>query len=167
MYVEHTEKVVNESSTLTKNFYFSKILLEDLITRRNLYLVSLNAYLCEKYSSFVCHWAITATAAGIIHFNYYVNPWQTLTLSLIPPQKLNTVSRCFRSWTKKKISQIVEATSREVVSVYWINCIQSIVDGFFVVVVAIIVAIVAVCCIADVFVNVDEVDAKEKTPFKR
>ncbi len=44
---------------------------------------------------------------------------------------------------------------------------QLIVDGFFVVLVAIIVAIVAVCCIADVFVNVNEVDAKEKTPFKR
>jgi hypothetical protein len=68
---------------------------------------------------------------------------------------------------KKKILQIVEATSREVVSVYWINCIQSIVDGFFVVIVAIIVAIVAVCCITDVFFNVDEVDAEEKTPFKR
>ncbi len=67
----------------------------------------------------------------------------------------------------KKIVQIVEATSREVISVYWINCIQSIVDGFFVIVVAIIVAIVAVCCIADVFVNVDEVDAEEKTPFKQ
>ncbi len=83
------------------------------------------------------------------------------------PQKLNTVSRCFRSWTKNKIVQIVEATSREVISVYWIDCIQSTVDGFFVVVVDIIVAIVAVCCIADVFVNVDEVDAKQKTPFKR
>ena len=68
---------------------------------------------------------------------------------------------------EKKIVQIVKATSREVVSVYWINCIQSIVDGFFVVVIAIIVAIVAVCCIADVFVNVDEVDAEEKTPFKQ
>ncbi len=67
----------------------------------------------------------------------------------------------------KKIVQIVEATSREVISVYWIDCILSIVDGFFVVVVAIIVTIVAVCCIADVFVNVDEVDAEEKTPFKR
>jgi hypothetical protein len=67
----------------------------------------------------------------------------------------------------KKIVQIVKATSCEVVSVYWINCIQSIVDGFFVAVVDIIVTIVAVCCIADVFVNVDEVDAKEKTPFKR
>ncbi len=167
MYVEHTEKVVNESSTLTKNFYFLKILLEDFITRRNLYLVSLNAYLCENYSSCVCHWAITATAAGIIHFNYSVKPWRTLTLSLIPPQKLNTVSCCFQSWTKKKIVQIDEATSREVVSVYWINCIQSIVNGFFVVIVAIIVAIVAVCCIADVFVNVNEVDAKEKTPFKQ
>ncbi len=68
---------------------------------------------------------------------------------------------------EKKIVQIVEATSCEVVFVYCINCIQSIVDGFFVVVVNIIVAIVAVCCIADVFVNIDEVDAKEKTPFKR
>jgi hypothetical protein len=86
---------------------------------------------------------------------------------LIPPQKLNTVSRRFQSWTKKKIVQIVEATSCEVVFVYWIDCIQLIVDGVFVVVVAIIVAIVAVCCIADVFVNVNEVNAKEKTPFKR
>jgi hypothetical protein len=68
---------------------------------------------------------------------------------------------------KKKIVQIVKAISREVVPVYWINCIQSIVDGCFVVVVAIIVAIIAVCCIADVFVNVNEVNAKEKTPFKR
>ncbi len=68
---------------------------------------------------------------------------------------------------KKKIVLIVEATSREVVSVYWIDCIQSIINGFFVIVVAIIVAIVAVCCIADVFVNVNEVDAKEKTPFKQ
>jgi hypothetical protein len=67
----------------------------------------------------------------------------------------------------KKIVQIVEATSREVLSIYGIDCIQSIVDVFFVVVVAIIFAIVAVCCIANVFVNVDEVDAKEKTPFKR
>ncbi len=67
---------------------------------------------------------------------------------------------------EKKIVQIVKATSCEVVSVYWINCIQSIVDGFFINVVAIIVAIVAVCCIPDVFVNVNEVDAKEKTPFK-
>ncbi len=58
---------------------------------------------------------------------------------------------------EKKIVQIFEATSHEVVSVYWVDCIQSIVDGFFVVVVAIIIAIVAVCCIADVFVNVDEV----------
>ncbi len=48
VYVERAEKVVNESSTLTKNFYLTKILLEDLITRRNLYLVSLNAYLCEN-----------------------------------------------------------------------------------------------------------------------
>ncbi len=68
---------------------------------------------------------------------------------------------------EKKIVQIVKATSREVVSVYWIDCIQSIVDGFFVVVVDIIVAIVAVCCIADVFVNINEIDAKGKTPFKQ
>ncbi len=83
------------------------------------------------------------------------------------PTKIKHSKSLFSIMDKKKIVQIVEATSREVVSVYWINCIQSIVDGFFVVVVAIIVAIVAVCCIADVFVNVDEVDAEEKTPFKR
>ncbi len=29
-YVERTEKVANESSTLKKNFYFPKILLEDI-----------------------------------------------------------------------------------------------------------------------------------------
>ncbi len=68
---------------------------------------------------------------------------------------------------KKKIVQIVKATSREVVSIYWIDCIQSIVDGFFLILVNIIVTIIAVCCIPDVFVNVNEVDAKEKTPFKR
>ncbi len=68
---------------------------------------------------------------------------------------------------KKKIVQIVEATSHEVLSVYWIDCIQLIVHGFFVIIVAIIVTIIAVCCIADVFVNVDEVDAEEKTPFKQ
>ncbi len=68
---------------------------------------------------------------------------------------------------KKKIVQIVEATSCEVISVYCVDCIQLIVDGFFVVIVAIIIAIVAVCCIADVFVNLNEVDAEEQTPFKR
>ncbi len=83
------------------------------------------------------------------------------------PTKINHGKLLLLIMDKKKIVQIVKATSREVVSVYWVDCIQSIVDGFFVVVVAIIVAIVAVCCIADIFVNVDEVDAEEKTPFKR
>ncbi len=83
------------------------------------------------------------------------------------PTKIKHGKSLLSIMDKKKTVQIVEATSREVVSVYWINCIQSIVNGFFVLIVAIIVAIVTVCCIADVFVNVDEVDAKEKTPFKR
>ena len=83
------------------------------------------------------------------------------------PTKIKHSKSLLLIMVEKKIVQIVEATSREVVSVYWIDCIQLIVDGFFVVDVAIIVAIVAVCCIADVFVNVDEVDAKEKTPFKQ
>ncbi len=83
------------------------------------------------------------------------------------PTKIKHSKLLLSIMDKKKIVQIVKATSREVVSVYWIDCIQSIVDGFFVVVVAIIVAIVAVCCIADVFVNVNEVDAEEKTPFKQ
>ncbi len=83
------------------------------------------------------------------------------------PTKIKHGKSLLSIMDEKKIVQIVEATSREVISVYWINCIQLIVDGFFVVVVAIIVAIVAVCCIADVFVNVDKVDAKEKTPFKQ
>ncbi len=83
------------------------------------------------------------------------------------PTKIKHGKSLLSIMDEKKIVQIVEATSREVVSVYWINCIQLIVDEFFVVVVAIIVAIVAVCCITDVFVNVDEVDTKEKTPFKQ
>ncbi len=83
------------------------------------------------------------------------------------PTKIEHGKSLLSIMDKKIIVQTFEATSREVVSVYWIDCIQSIVDGFFVVVIAIIVAIVAVCCIADVFVNVDEVDAEEKTPFKQ
>ncbi len=83
------------------------------------------------------------------------------------PTKIKHGKSLLSIMDKKKIVQIVKATSREVVSVYWIDCIQLIVDRFFIVVVAIIVAIVAVCCIADVFVNVDEFDAKEKTPFKQ
>jgi hypothetical protein len=83
------------------------------------------------------------------------------------PTKIEHGKSLLSIMDKKKIVQIVEATSREVISVYWIDCIQSIIDEFFVIVVAIIVAIIAVCCIADIFINVDEVDAKEKTPFKR
>jgi hypothetical protein len=83
------------------------------------------------------------------------------------PTKIKHNKSLLSIMDKKKIVQIVEVTSREVVSVYWIDCIQSIVDGFFVVVVAIIVAIVAVCCIADFFVNINKVDAEEKTPFKQ
>jgi hypothetical protein len=83
------------------------------------------------------------------------------------PTKIKHGKSLLSIMDKKKIVQIVEATSREVISVYWIDCIQSIVDGFFVVVVAIIVAIVAVCFIADIFVNINEVNAKEKTPLKR
>ncbi len=83
------------------------------------------------------------------------------------PTKIKQGKSLLLIMDEKKIVQIVKATSREVVSVYWIDCIQSIVDWFFDVVIAIIAAIVAVCCIADVFINVDEVDAKEKTPFKQ
>ena len=83
------------------------------------------------------------------------------------PTKIKHGKSLLSIMDEKKIVQIVKATSCEVISVYWINCIQSIIDRFFVVVVAIIVAIVAVCCIADVFINVDKVDAKEKTPFKQ
>jgi hypothetical protein len=59
--------------------------------------------------------------------------------------------------------QSVKAACLQVVSVYCIDCIWLIVDGFFVVV----ISIVAVCCVIDVFVNVDEVNAKEKTCFKQ
>jgi hypothetical protein len=50
-----------------------------------------------------------------------------------------------------------------VISVHCINCIRSIVDGLFV----IVISIVAVCCVADVVVNINNVDVKEKTHLKQ
>jgi hypothetical protein len=49
-----------------------------------------------------------------------------------------------------------------VVSIHCINCIRSIVDGLFV----IVISVVTVCCVADVVVNVNNVDDKEKTHLK-
>jgi hypothetical protein len=51
----------------------------------------------------------------------------------------------------------------QVVSVHCINCIRSIVDGLFV----IVISVVAVCCVADIVVNVDNVSVKKKTHFKQ
>ncbi len=50
-----------------------------------------------------------------------------------------------------------------VVSVHCIDCIYSIVDGLFV----IVISIVAVCCVADVVINVNNIDVKEKTHLKQ
>ncbi len=43
-----------------------------------------------------------------------------------------------------------------VVSVHCIHCIRLIVDGLFV----IVISVVAVCCVADVVINVKDVDVK-------
>jgi hypothetical protein len=44
------------------------------------------------------------------------------------PTKIKQGKSLLLIMDEKKIVQIVKATSREVVSVYWIDCIQSIVD---------------------------------------
>ncbi len=54
-------------------------------------------------------------------------------------------------------------TGVRVISVHCINCIRSIVDGFFV----IVISIVAVCCVKDVVVIVNDIDDKEKTRLKQ
>ncbi len=50
-----------------------------------------------------------------------------------------------------------------VVSIHCIDCIRLIDDGRFV----ILISIVAVCCVADVVVNVNNIDIIEKTHLKQ
>ena len=54
-------------------------------------------------------------------------------------------------------------TGVQVVSVHCIDCIRSIVDRFFV----IIISVVAVCCVKDAIIIVNNVEDKEKTRLKR
>ncbi len=54
-------------------------------------------------------------------------------------------------------------TGVQVVSVHCIDCIRSIVDRFFV----IIISVVAVCRVEDVVVIVNNIDNKEKTSLKQ
>ena len=64
---------------------------------------------------------------------------------------------------KKDYIQSCNITGVRVISVHCIDCIHSIVNGFFV----IVISIVAVCCVADVVVNINNVDVKEKTHLKQ
>ncbi len=77
-------------------------------------------------------------------------------------QKTKTVS-CFQRLEKKPdFVRSFNTAGVRVVSVHCIDCIRSIVDGLFV----IVISVVAVCCVTDVVVNVDIIDVKEKTHLK-
>ncbi len=54
-------------------------------------------------------------------------------------------------------------TGVQVVSVHCIDCICSIINGFFV----IVISVVAICCVKDVIVIVNDIDDKEKTRLKQ
>ena len=73
------------------------------------------------------------------------------------------VSRFRRLEKKKDYIQSCNITGVRVISVHCIDCICSIVDGLFV----ITISVSTVCCVADIVVNVDNVDVKEKTHLKR
>ncbi len=64
---------------------------------------------------------------------------------------------------KTNFVQSFNTAGVQVVSVHCIDCIHSIVDGLFV----IVISIVAVCCVADIVVNFDVIDVKEKTHLKQ
>ncbi len=53
-------------------------------------------------------------------------------------------------------------TGVQVISIHCIDCIRSIVDGFFV----IVISVLAVCRVKDVVVIANDVDNKEKTQLK-
>jgi hypothetical protein len=77
------------------------------------------------------------------------------------PTKKRMVSR-FQRLEKKDYIQSCNITGVWVISVHCIDCIRSIVDGFFV----IIISVVAVCCVKDVVSNVNDINDKEKTRLK-
>ncbi len=64
---------------------------------------------------------------------------------------------------KNNFIRSFNTASVRVVSVHCINCIRSIIDGLFI----IVISVVAVCCVTDVVVNIDDVNVKEKTHLKR
>ncbi len=63
---------------------------------------------------------------------------------------------------KNDYIQSCNITGVLVISVHCIDCIHSIVDELFV----IVIFVVAVCCVEDIVVNVNNVDDKEKTRLK-
>ncbi len=82
----------------------------------------------------------------------------------------------FDTPTKKKNGKLVSKVEKkmdyvqsrnitgvQVVSVHCIDCIHSIIDRFFV----IVISVVTVCCVEDVVVIVNVVDDKEKTCLKQ
>ncbi len=77
------------------------------------------------------------------------------------PTKKRMVNH-FRRLKKKVYIQSCNITGVRVISVHCIDCICSIVDGFFV----IVISVIAVCCVKDVVVNINDVDDKEKTCLK-
>ncbi len=66
------------------------------------------------------------------------------------------VSRFRRLEKKKDYIQSCNITGVRVISVHCIDCIRLIVDRFFV----IVISVVAVCCVEDVVVNVNDVEDK-------
>ncbi len=78
------------------------------------------------------------------------------------PTKKRMVSRFQRLEKETDYVQNRNITGVRVVSIHCINCIRSIVDGF----VVIVISVVAVCCVEDIVVIVNDVDDKEKTRLK-
>ncbi len=78
------------------------------------------------------------------------------------PTKKRMVS-CFWRLKKKDYIQSCNITGVWVISIHCINCIRSIVNGLFV----IVISAIAVCCVKDVVVNDNEVNDKEKTRLKQ
>jgi hypothetical protein len=70
---------------------------------------------------------------------------------------------CFRRLEKKDYIRSCNITGVQVISVHCIDCIRSIVDRFFV----IVISVVAVCCVEDVIVNVNNIENKEQTRLKQ
>ncbi len=64
---------------------------------------------------------------------------------------------------KNRLVQSFNTAGVQVIFVHCIDCIRLIINGLFV----IVISVVAVCCVADVVINVDDFDVKEKIHLKR